>query len=1194
MNTENRNSHNYDIHNLTFVRNNSYAQPIIFETGWNYFFMMDYYSLLQERNLDQSRDGYMTLVGTDRGVRSAVIKKTMGIYTEKKTQKRTEGLFHTAPSKSDASTSTPFLGIIQVYITDYLIKKDDYDNKGVDEYLQAYEKKIEEYLEPVLKDNGKYQIFRTITAEDFCVIIRTSKIRNIYEAALSIMSIKNKQNKRIFFTYSNIGIECVKLNKGPHSGTFFGKLKKSVRNQNCDVMFALRFRIEKEALEEVQSLTNLQNYEDKNSRQLVVEAVNGMVGRYDLVVRFRIDEFMEIYPFLCMNITGCEIEMVDPASFQNQLVGLIVSKMRQGIIQTINTRVMMDIYTRETKEETDVVPLLDRKRIKEIDRKNEHVASLYEKFEKQYGTKLLTEKYRYEELNHMLYNLMNSYKNLAYEIDTHINWFICSQYLEDLFANMESFMAHVEDNAPMATEKFLNDFQIFISAFDSYLRLSQGMNQSIIQAPRYDITTPIDGQKFLIAYNEFIDEIHEAYCKDDRDAKGSMVCREERRPENTIIYPDVTIKNLQLMEVFGYDTVTKRKEGGKEKLIPAILICKIPMFEYFERPYDLIPLASHEICHHMLILDRKIRNEFLIKIIFDQIAIEAIKEVQIRFVKDKYAVKDDALMHVLGKALSSVLASDYKEQDAEWENYVFWHLVKEIKNYVQFYFESEEKKQNNLFDICSINKVKTEFEELIREVYLDNVEESIKNFRELDLNANDPSDKYQAQQNLKKLVGKILIQINTITIKCSNPITVKELSGNSNKELDYFLLTWIENNLKPRETKTEIQELQQAKYYLELVKRTYILYREAIAVGEALYKERGETLAHKFAKRAKEGYKKFLYGNEYYIYDKEMHKKATFWEFADEMRSKEHFLEAMESINPQKLIDTIDFKVKIYREICADIIMCRWLGFSSFGYFRMSVTLGPRMQGYTEQIQFGRPYRERLVIGLAVLMEQEYKDNSKRVKNSADDWIEIDLAPLKKKIWDYLDAAIRYTKSRIKEAVFKDIQKGRKDEATVNKILIAFFDMYENSVDLLKGYVQSGKKIRWKNSIWDQLCTGRLELFKDRPEFKGYFQKEVNSFKRMYEILDAYQQIQQNNKLKIETSILRHASEIYINMNQGESLHCVVNEVVSFYNDPMSEKKTNAEKMVDMLCFVQDYYYCNRIKKAEANADGHLVCQKFE
>lgn len=1194
MNTENGNSHNYDIYNLTFVRNNSYAQPITFETGWNYFFMMDYYSLLQERNLDQSRDGYMTLVGTDRGVRSAVIKKTMGIYTEKNTLNQAEGLFHTAPSKSDTSTATPFLGIIQVYITDYLYKKDEYDDKTVDKYLQAYEEEIEEYLKPVLKDNGRYQIFRTITAEDFCVIIRTSRIRKIYEAALSIMSVKNEQNKRVFFTYSNIGIECVKLNNGSRPGTLFGGLKKSVRDQNCDVMFALRFRIEKEALEEVQSLANLQNYEDKNSRQLVVEAVNGMVGRYDLVVRFRIVEFMEIYPFLCMNITGCEIETVDKAGFHNELVGLIVSKMRQGIIQTINTRVMMDIYTKEAREETDVVPLLDRKRIEEIDNKNKTVASLYEKFEKQYGTKLLTEKYRYEELNHMLYNLMNSYKNLAYEIDTHINWFICSQYLENLFANMESFMAHVEDNAPMATEKFLNDFQIFISAFDSYLRLSQGMNQSIIQAPRYDISTPIDGQKFLIAYNEFIDGIHEAYCKDDWSQKESIVCREMRRPENTIIYPDVTIKNLQLMEVFGYDIVTKGKECEKAQQIPAILICKIPMFEYFERPYDLIPLAAHEICHHMLILDRKIRNDFLIKIIFDQIAIEAIKEVQIRFVKDKYAVKDDALMHVLGKALSSVLALGYKKQDAEWKNYVFWHLVKEVKNYVRFYFESEEKKQNNLFDICSINKVKTEFEELIREVYSNNVEEIIKIFQKLDLNANDPSDKYQAQQKLKELVEQILIQINTITIKCSKPIEEKELSGNSNKELDYFLLTWVENNLKPEELQTEILKSQKAKYYLELVKRTYILYRKAIAVGEALYKEKRETLANEFAENAKTGYKKFLHENEYYIYDKEMHKKATFWELADKMRSKEHFLEAMESINPQKLIDTIDFKVKIYREICADIIMCKWLGFNSFGYFRMSVTLGPRMQGYAEQIQFGRSYRERLVIGLAVLMEQEYKDNPKGVNNSADDRIEIDLAPLRKKIWDYLDAAIRYTKSRIKEAVSKDIQKGRKDEATVNKILTTFFDMYEKSVDLLKGYVQSGKKIRWKNSIWDQLCTGRLELFKDRPEYKGYFQKEVNSFKRMFEILDAYQQIQQNNKLKIEKSILRHAAEIYNNMTQEKTLHCVVNEVVSFYNDPLSEKKTNAEKMVDMLCFVQDYYYCNRIKKAEANADGYLVCQESE
>lgn len=1179
MATEN-NAKGYNVHNLTFIRNNSYAQKSVFETDQNYFFMMDYYNLLKERNLKHSIEGYLKLVDSGKGNERAVARRTMGMYVEDDGVKGDQ-IFQTAPATEDTTKEEPFLGMIQVYITDYLWKKDkDIDVQYVDEYLNEYQHEIEKCVNKYLEEKDLFQIFKTITAEDFCVVIRTSKIRKIYDVVIGLMDIKNGQNKRVFFTYTNIGIECVKRETA--SGPCFSRLPECVRSQNSDISFLLRFRIEKEALEGIRKGC-------ANSESLVIETVNGMIGRYDLVAKFSVDEFVEIYPFLCMNVAGYDIGTAVDMKFKSGLVELIVAQMGREIIQTVNTRVIMDIYADEGCEYEQSVSLLDKADKEKTSKRSKWVMDLYEKFIKRYGTNFLMEKYRYNELTDMLDSLLNSYENLAYEIDTHINWFICSQYLEELFQNMYSYMEKVQqvEKVPEAVEKFLDDFQDSISALDAYLRLLQGINQNTIQAPRYDISAPIDGQKFLIAYSEFIDKIHDAYRNNNWDEKNSQIYHEKRRIEKTIIYPDVAIKNLELKEVFDYDTETQESDSQN----PAILICKIPMFEYFERPYDLIPLVSHEICHHMLITNREARNDYLIKTIFNKVVSAVIKEVQIKFVKSADINKDDALTYLMIKCLSAVLEEDYKEQYPNWSQYVFRHLKKDIWDYVWTFFDSEEKKWNNIYVVQSPEDVVKEFEELINEVF-EGTEIGIMldELGQLDFRTSKLPEKYATAFKIKKMMERILNQINISTINYEKPIEVDQLSNKNSTELDFYLLQWAKENEGSipllEECYAEEQRRQRIKYYLELVERAFVIYAKAVVCSGSKADNRKIQIINRFTQKAKKAVNYFLEGDYYYIYDQIKVKKVAFWELTNENISQANYIDAMACIDPQKLSDSIEYSVKAYRETCADIIMCRWLGLDSFGYFRMSIALGPRMMRHSERLQFGGLQRERLATVLSVLINQEKPECVRQ----DGDWSEIDLTSLQEKLWEYVGDAMQCAKLRIISAMCDDGIEKEDVETAVS----AFFDVYEKNISLLKKYTLQGKKIQWEHGICDLLCKGELGDFFKKEGYQTYFQKEVNFYRRLFDLLGKYGQLQRGNRLRIETESLRHMTVVYENMTKGEPLHAVVREVVNFYNNPKSEKKTNAQKMIDMLRFIQDYYYCNRIRKAEESMNEHLVCEKPE
>ena len=198
-----------------------------------------------------------------------------------------------------------------------------------------FRKKIEKSLAESLADTGQFQIYHTITSEDFCVVIRTADIRKIYEAVTGLMEVKNSQGKRLFFTYTNVGIECLKDNirelteKPENIAKDFLRLNNNVISINENIQFAIRFRMEKCVLEEIRHM------EHSYAENCKFEEVNGIFGRYDLVARINVHEFENIYPYLCRNKAGYSIETTNISISSSPLVAEIVKGIEIVYVDTM-------------------------------------------------------------------------------------------------------------------------------------------------------------------------------------------------------------------------------------------------------------------------------------------------------------------------------------------------------------------------------------------------------------------------------------------------------------------------------------------------------------------------------------------------------------------------------------------------------------------------------------------------------------------------------------------------------------------------------------------------------------------------------------------------------------------------------------------------------------------------------------------
>lgn len=1180
-------SNNYrieGIYNLTLERNNSHARRLNFVEAEQAFFMLDYFNFLYVKRLESDRDGYKMLCGIDNNDDMAAARKIMGIYLPLEEDEDAKDLFRCGTQPQGETSETPFIGVVQVNIIEF--ESETGEQIALDcvrKQLLTYRRKIEMALKQSLGDHGVFQVFHTITSEDFCVVIRSADVSKIYEAVTGLMEVKNSKGKRIFFTYTNVGIECLKdkgkrlMERAERMEMEFLRLNGNVISVNQNIQFAIRFRMEKCVLEEIRRI------EQCNRGNCKFEEVNGLFGRYDLVIRIDIHEFEEIYPYLCRNKAGYPIETSNLAINSSPLMKEMVNGMGEGTIKAINTRVLLDLPKTMAESESDAKPWFDEAIGSRIEDRSSVVSEKFRNLQNSYGNRFVFIRYRYADLCSMLERMISSYKNLAYELDTHTNWFICNQYLEIVFENIERYMKGVQADDSRAMEKFIDEFQNFVYAFGEFVRILQDNNQHTIQAPRYDVVTPIDGQKFLLAYGEYMDHMHEEYCSMgwETASEGSL-CREKRRNARVIIYPKASGKNIEMTEVIQYDSLTKDR---KDDDTPSVLLCMIPMFEYFERTYDLIPLISHEICHHMLVLDRKVRNDFLITKLFREISKVISYYIQAEACAGKYVTEYDSITELLGDCLTEVFMEDYKKTDGKnWENYVSNHITQSVYGYMKRFLREEDGVDRFGTGNVPWKSIVKRFHDIAKEIYVvdETFEKLLKEMNDCrgEQNGGKPVDLVKRDRAVKDVYEFLLGEINKLLPNRDYEIKKEQLKDKNHLGLDNFLVDWYERYQK--ENAAGVCEQQELKHYVDLVRRLQVSYNDAVRQEDSIDTNYLERISEKLAFSVEQRFRsEFLEGQKFCIYSPDRMERVTYWELLQPEQAKQNYQKILKEISLIEVKKAIDHTFTFYRESCADIIMCKWLKFNSFGYFRMAVTFSERMDGYREEIAESGLFRKRLIAVLSVLLKKE-RIQCKEIRKGV---MGTSVEELWNKIDEYIDAEIVHAKEHTLERIRRECRNRSLDLEENVKTHGLFFEMLEKQMKVVKKRVHEGKSIRWKNALWDDMFEENSRFFKkineeEREFLRPLFQKEVNLYRRVFLIMEAFGRVQEDNKLQIDADVLKHLEQIYDGMECRE-VHPVVSEVVGFYNDPASETLTNFEKMKGMLNFVQDYYYYNRFKKMQ-------------
>jgi hypothetical protein len=173
-----------------------------------------------------------------------------------------------------------------------------------------------------------------------------------------------------------------------------------------------------------------------------------------------------------------------------------------------------------------------------------------------------------------------------------------------------------EINANIICDELLRSCGQFIDEILSLLKTVQTFSFQTLQSPHYGIQPGIDGEKYLMAANEFARRyyIHTTTLSPEiRKQKNNRGCK--------YCFPYFCIDHhLTGMTSANRFPPLDTDYCGRDAL-PVLLKTSVPNFQYFARIYDILPLTIHEVSHHIRFTKRKPRNDFFSTFVFSRISV---------------------------------------------------------------------------------------------------------------------------------------------------------------------------------------------------------------------------------------------------------------------------------------------------------------------------------------------------------------------------------------------------------------------------------------------------------------------------------------------------------------------------------------------------------------------------------------------
>lgn len=466
----------------------------------------------------------------------------------------------------------------------------------------------EESPQPELK--AIYQVYHCINSGNFCVAIRSRVPELAYHVSMQIRAAKLNETMLYGFpsldchTFSFLGTYCP-----AETEAWTYSPAENVRKMSSSKV-AMRLSVTNQVRNEL-----VQNH----SGSLVDEAICGLLGRYDITLHMRLEEFWQLYPWICAHKLGVNFSYRADQHVSAPLVVILRKALEDQGAQCINVRVLLDLTGSAAPSDDGV---RQQERQERVRRENAEVAKRLQEME-QLVNMLPACQLEYLECICLLKDLWDSYNSLRYQDDSFINGNIL---LSQICTLIEINNNYIRSTADKPVYRYCYDDLLFSlrSAVDSishFQKLILSINQQSLQSPNYEVQMHADLEKYVVAYTEFCRRFLTEHLSADRFESENLKSRQQKIcPIITVnsVHKGIRARQLFLLPYYVIEGQSLYVTNDYPECV--LLSIEMPGIGSFGDIYKIIPLICHELFHNFRIIDRDKRNDALEKFVLHRIA----------------------------------------------------------------------------------------------------------------------------------------------------------------------------------------------------------------------------------------------------------------------------------------------------------------------------------------------------------------------------------------------------------------------------------------------------------------------------------------------------------------------------------------------------------------------------------------------
>lgn len=1183
------------------------------------FLMLDYFDCLFHVKLADEEQDYETFLGMNEHLWGAydkpdISRRILELYTNE----NSENDIFKVEATGEALSKQPFLGLIQIGITPQYFRYLCKTGKSISESLRLVRKDIE----LIMAEKGiRFQIFHALTSGDVYAVIRTESLAKIYQTAIAIGRLhqNDKEKKPLwkYTTYTNVGIECVF--QGGKALSFASDYVEEHKEEK----FAFRFSVAPEIHEVIQSVQNKYG-------------ITGLFGRYDYSVTLTMEMFAVLYPDLCIykgpgipqKLESFNLEKAKCVA-ENSFPQLMKYGLDTHQIKILNERAL--VGARSDFHGIDEAVDWNKAEYEKITRKNREQEEKYHALE-QLGFGFVRNRNGFKDIYRALGELIHAYSSLGYETDSRLNWNQYSYLIDVLFDNIKYYQEIMNKIPAESGQKkeemqgyFLESFRDSVEAINHYVRFIQSMNQQTFQAPVYEIQTRVDAEKLFIAYMEFMKEYLQEYCTYDWSACEEKLNKEKRNNICPIIYPNLTNKNVSVISPFNTGKEKDEFDMGNQDVERTLLmLCRIPSFEYFGRFYEMIPLVLHEMSHHILILERKTRNEFIIHYIIRGVVRELVHIWVMQHSRDKILDNYGRLEEDLVEVFSCYYADDFKtNRCSNWETCKIYYLEEMLGNYLSrlgsgfggINWEETVQVPQNIKRIVmkylleyvfqqdgditeDIEAVKKMIEQWSLEDGLSLIFRLRRQITEcfhqrVGQTLGKTSGYQEERQQLTGVVNKF--ELSDYDLVQPRLVLEQRIEELCEKTLE--ILRMYPKNL------ADVVKAEMKSYAFHMLKLSDLVHmankiEEGIGTAEV---EEDKGLKDKYWERLSgilDSYKDSSHGKAYFCdLDVTQYANELGADFKDKEKVFENWKQHARQVDGAILRSFALRNFDIYRETCADVIMSCAMGFSAFGYMNFAVNTMVSMHEVDVLEAATAINIERFKLVVAVLMPED------KLKITDTGYVFVNCKELREAFGKYMLANVLWGKNVMEESI-KRLPRTNSDEKEFEKFrdkINEFFADLKLEDALIKCSTEKDAEQiqKYLSDAFGRLNDTILKAWSKEPDsVRTELWRTLNRNKQRIERqgvlwLIVNRVIGQEGYF-VEKDIQMHLKKIFDSIKKEsrdescvwqKSKHASIVKISDFYNMTDGINRQNKREMLEStIQFIEDYYYQNRFFMAGKEA----------